>query len=401
MHHTKSTNQRKTKTKIKINSNAEELQELLWAEIKVKIKSYVQSLIEETLKVELDNHLQVNYYERSPERKGYRNGYYERRLGTMYGAIPDLAVPRLRRGSYDYQLFDHYQRRSDDVNKAVGTLFLNGVSTRKLTTLTKNLLGNEVSPATVSNIAGAVADEDIKQFQDKPLKDEYRFIFLDGISTKIREIGVERQVLLCALGIKFDGTKEIIGARLSDGEGAQDWEAFLVDLKSRGLKGKKLALITIDGCPGLKAALKTIYPYKPIQRCIAHKLRNVAGKLKRSFQKACMSEAKLIFAASNRTQAIKRFKEWKPKWEIQAEAAVACLERDLNECLTYYQFEKSLWKKIRTTNILERSFREVRRRTRPMSIAISPDSTERLFGSIAKGLNTNWQSHPLKFTQRS
>lgn len=387
-------------TKINIHSNPEELQQLLWTEIEGKIRFFVKSVVEQILEVELAERLGAASYERRADRKGYRNGYYERSLGTLYGDISGINVPRLREGSYEYQVFDHYQRRAGTIDQAIGTLFLNGVSTRKLSWIAKELIGSSVSPATVSNISQVLSNDDLKQFQEKDLHDEYRFLFFDGISSKVRKIGVERDILLCALGIKFDGTKEIIGARLASGESEKDWEAFLIDLKSRGLSGKKLELITIDGNPGLIAALKTIFPFKKRQRCIAHKLRNIAVKVKRSHQEVCLQGVKLVFGAQSRTEAIRRFKEWKSKWELYEESAVFCLEKDLDECLTYYQFEKSVWKKIRTTNIIERSFREVRRRTRPMSIALSPQSTERVFTGISKGLNNNWKTNPIQFTHK-
>jgi putative transposase len=147
------------------------------------------------------------------------------------------------------------------------------------------------------------------------------------------------------------------------------------------------------------AALKTIYPFKPHQRCIAHKMRNVACKLKAAHKAACLMGLKLIFAAQSRTEAIGRFKQWKAQWEVYEESAVHCLEKYLHECLTYFNFEKEVWRKIRTTNAIERSFREVRRRTRPMSIALPPRATERLFTGIAKNLNTNWEKSLLESTQ--
>jgi putative transposase len=336
---------------------------------------------------------------RQDERKDYRNGSYERTLATRYGEVEDLRVPRTRNGSYASKLFDQYARRASSVDEAIGTLFLNGVSTRKLERIAKELLGTEVSHATVSRVAGEISAKDCLQFQEKELKDEYRFLFLDGISAHIREIGVKRGVLLCAVAFKHDGTKEIIGARLADSENEKDWTAFLIDLKTRGLAGKNLELVTTDGGPGCIAALKTIYPFKKHQRCIAHKLRNMSSKLKMNIKGVCMAGASAIFAAQGRTEAIRRFNAWKAEWQVLAESAVTCLEKDLHDCLIYYDFEKEVWKKIRTTNTIERTFREVRRRTRPMSIALPPHATERLFTNIANNLNTNWKESLLESTQ--
>ena len=144
------------------------------------------------------------------------------------------------------------------------------------------------------------------------------------------------------------------------------WKGFLVDLKSRGLLGESLKLITTDGHPALLKALREIYPFMLAQRCLAYKLRNVAIKVKRANQKACVGEAKLIFAAPHKKEAKARFKIWKQKWRIEEERAVRCLEKDLYHCLHFYDFERAVGKSIRTTNILERAFRELRRRTKPM-----------------------------------
>jgi putative transposase len=387
--------------KTKVHPQPEELQRMIWAEIEIKLRAYMKSLMEELLEQKITDYLGAFWHERSPIRKGYRNGSYARSLGTFYGTIDDVNVPRLRAGSYDTDLFDRYQRRAGTIDQAIGTLFLNGVSTRKLHWIAKELMGTDVSASTVSNIAAVISEKELQQFQNKPLQDEYRFLFLDGIVQKVREIGVKKGVLLCAVGIKHDGIKEIIGGRLAESESEKEWTSFLMDIKTRGLSGKTLKLITTDGASGLIAAIKSVYPFQKRQRCIAHKMRNVATKMKRAHQPVCLPGAKAVFAAPSRTEAIRRFKEWKEKWEPYEESAVRCLEKDLYECLTYYDFEKSVWKKIRTTNIIERSFREIRRRTRPMSIALSPDATERLYAGISKGLNRNFGLSPIEFTHKS
>jgi putative transposase len=378
-----------------------ELQKLLWTEVEASLQQYLKTFIESLLKAELEEHLEARRYERSEERKDYRNGSYERTFATRFGEVEDLRVPRTRHNTYATKLFDQYARRASSVDEAIGTLFLNGVSTRKSERIAKELLGTEVSHATVSRVAGEISAKDCLQFQEKALKDEYRFLFLDGISAHIREIGVEKGVLLCAVAFKHDGTKEIIGARLADSESEKDWTAFLIDLKTRGLTGKKLELVTTDGGPGNIAALKTIYPFKKHQRCIAHKLRNMSSKLKMNIKGACMKGASAIFASQSRTEAIRRFNAWKTEWQVLAESAVTCLEKDLADCLVYYDFEKEVWKKIRTTNTIERTFREVRRRTRPMSIALPPHATERLFTGIAKNLNANWKKSLIEGTQNA
>jgi len=379
--------------RVRVRETEKNVQDEIWKFIATTIKQGLKRLLENLLEDEVTTKVKAQRYKRSPERQGYRGGHYLRNLVTRYGLLDDIRVPRLAEGPMDFQLFSKYERRRWDVDAAIGRLFLQGISTRRLRSIARELFGQEVSATTVSRTASYL-DEELKHYQLRPLSDDFPFLFLDGITQKVREIGVEKKVMLCALGIKDDGTKEMLSFRLVDQEDTGSWRAFLVDLKSRGLEGKAIRLITTDGNPSLLKALKEIYPFLKVQRCIVHKLRNVAIKLKRVHMKPCMDGAKVIFNAPSRREAIKRFKEWKETWHIEEERAVRCMEKDLYHCLHYYSFPKELWKKIRTANVLERDFREVRRRTRPMGFFPTDDSAERIFYGVTNGIYQNG-NHPL------
>jgi len=377
----------------RVKETEKNVQEEIWKFIATTLNQGLKRLLENLLEDEVTAKVNARRYERSPERRGYRGGHYPRDLVTRYGLLEGLQVPRLAEGLMDFQLFTKYERRRSDVDAAIGRLFLQGVSTRRLRSIARELFGKEVSPTTVSKTASYL-DEELKHYQSKPLTDDFPFLFLDGITQKVREIGVEKKLMLCALGLKEDGTKEMLSFRLVDEEDTDSWRAFLVDLKSRGLRGKILKLITTDGNPALLKALKEIYPFLKVQRCIVHKLRNVAVKLKRIHLQPCMAEAKGIFNAPSRREAIKQFRAWKEKWQVEEERAVRCLEKDFYHCLHYYSFPKELWKKIRTTNMLEREFREVRRRTRPMGFFPSEGSAQKIFYGVTNGIYQNGH-HPL------
>lgn len=380
----------------------ENLQEIIWSKISSGVKSFIKTFIENLLEDEIKAILDADRYERSSKRKGYRNGHYQRNLLTKFGFVEDIQVPRTNEGGVKFSVFDKYERRRRDVDAIIGQLFLNGVSTRKIKGIVKELYGKEVSPQTVSKTFSAL-DKELERFKDKPIDDTVEFLFLDGISQKVREIGIERKIMLCAFAIhrKRPGEekplKEIISFQLTDVEDEASWKGFLADLKGRGLKGKKLKLIITDGNPGLLKAIKQIYPFVKGQRCIAHKMRNVAVKIKKINRPHCLKEAKLIFASDTRKESIKRFKDWEAKWIVEEERAVKCMKKDLYNCLHYYQFDKELWKSIRTTNILERAFREVRRRTRPMNNFFTNEpSANRIMYGISEMLNNNWKGKSLK-----
>jgi len=361
----------------------------IWSAIEERIIYGTKCIIEALLIAERTEWIQAQPYERGISRRGYRNGKYKRALVTKHGLIPDLAIPRVREGEFQFRTLEKYKRRSPDVDNAIGNLFVSGISTRKLENIFEELYGKRISRQTVSETQ-KVLDEEVEKYKTKPIEDTIEFLFLDGITQKVREIGIEGKVMLCAYGVFKNGRREILSFELADVEDTDNWRGFLVNLKSRGLMGESLKLITTDGNPGLLKALREIYPFKKVQRCIAHKLRNVAGKLKRRNQKECMNEVRLVFGASSKREAIKRFRSWKEKWRIEEERAVRCLEKDLFSCFYYYDFDKSLWKSIRTTNILERAFREVRRRTRPMNIFPNGDSCSRIMYAITRMLNNNW-----------
>lgn len=374
--------------KQRVKETEKDVQEEIWRFIARTLKQGLKRLLENLLEEEVSAKVNAGKYERSPERQGYRGGHYLRNLVTRYGLLQDLRVPRMADGAVDFQLFDKYERRRPDVDAAIGRLFLQGVSTRRLRSIAQELFGQGVSATTVSKTA-AYLDEELKHYKTRPLSDDFPFLFLDGITQKVREIGVEKKVMLCALGLKEDGTKEMLSFRLADQEDTDSWRAFLVDIKSRGLVGKSLRLITTDGNPSLLKAIKEVYPFLKVQRCIVHKLRNVATKLKRVHLGPCMAEAKAIFNARSRREALRRFRVWKESWQVEEERAVRCMEKDMYHCLHYYSFPKELWRKVRTTNMLERDFREVRRRTRPMGFFPHEGSAQRIFYGVTNGIYQN------------
>jgi len=367
------------------------LQAEIWAQFRTVLRQELKAMLEQVLQGELSEHLGAGRYERNGDRQGYRNGRYRRRLLTRYGEIGDLAVPRAEEGGVEFQALGRYQRRQLEVDRILGQLFLAGISTRRLRQLSEELYGRRVSATTICKTTAHLAEE-LEQYRRAPIADEdVEFLFLDGITERVRELGVERKILLCALGMTAEGKKRILGFRLGEAEDTASWKGLLMELKARGLVGKHLRLITVDGCPGLLAALKEIYPFQKVQRCIAHRLRNVVVKLKHHQRGPVMAEGKTIFAAPTRREAVRRFRAWSGHWLVEAERAVRCLEKDFYHLLHYYDFPQELWKKVRTTNLLERTFREYRRRTRPMQLFPNPESAERIYYGVTDYLNRNWE----------
>jgi len=372
-----------------------EVNDNFWTDdAQVQVKMLLKSFLEDTLEQDLE--LQR---ERAPEPV-YRNGYYARALHTQFGLMHGLQVPRLRDASFQTRVFKRYQRFQPQVESLIMNTFLKGVSTRKIGGLLSGLLETKISATKVSNVCRRL-NAQVRAYHQRPLLDEYQYLILDGISLKIRIQGkyVNRRILV-AYGITMFGKRELIDFKPAKGESKEAWESFLQNLFLRGFEGKHLKLIAMDGSAGLKAACELIYPRAKIQRCWAHKLRNVSNYCKAKYEKACIADARKIYLAQNKKEALKRFKEWKEAWKKTCTDAVHCLEKDLEDLLPFLDCPKTHQIKIRTTNVIERSFREVRRRTKVFSCFTNLESTERIIFAIFSYLNDGWQEKPLKdFTQ--
>jgi len=319
----------------------------------------------------------------------------------MFGVIKSLRVPRARE-NYDSRILPHYQRRQEEINKMVRSMFLAGVSTRRVGEILTQIKGENISAQTVSRIALSL-DAEVDRFHRRQLEDSYQYLFLDGICLKVKGASmVHKRHVLCAYGITRDGRKEIISFRQALSESEAQWEAFLRDLYQRGLEGKQLRLIVTDGCVGLHGALETVYPYIARQRCWVHKLRNVGNKIRKRDTEECMAGARLIYLAEHRRKAIECFRDWKSKWGILYPRAVNCIEKDLDDLLNFFDMPSDHWIKVRTTNVIERSFREVRRRIRPISCFTNAKSVDRIIYGVINHLNESWKEKPfIKFTQNN
>ena len=377
-----------------------------WQNIKTHVRSLLRDTMEFAMDWEMTQYTQRERYKRTDTWSDYRNGYYQRSLDTELGPMTELRIPRSRIGLFKTKVFKRYQRRQDKVNESLMNVFLYGVSTRDVGGAVRPLLETSYSASCISRITKSL-DVKVKEFHKKELLDEYQFLFLDGLTLSVKgSLKAQKKLILVAYGITMFGKKELISFRIASSESQPAWEAFLNDLYKRGLKGENLKLIITDGCKGLHAALDTVYAYTKRQHCWVHKLRNVAKYLRKSDEKEVLKEVKKMYGADTKRQAAKLFRSWKNRWKYKYPKAVKCIEKNLDELLNFLElplpkkYKKLIRTRIRTTNVIERSFREVRRRTRPMSCFTNQDSVNRIIYAIFTRLNTKWEDKPLKeFTQ--
>jgi transposase-like protein len=353
------------------------------------LKRFLQGLME----VERTAQVGARRHKRSKRRAGQRNGHYKRNLLTAFGMVRELLVPRLRKGGLRTKVFARYRRRWKSVDNYIRSLFLGGASTREVGELLDRLWGVRLSASAVSEIV-RVLDEEVRKFHRRPLEDVYRFLFLDGVWVKVSGYKVVKKVVLVAYGVRADGRREVIDFRLARSESEPEWEAFMEDLYRRGLKGAQLQLVTVDGGGGLNAAQAVVYPHVARQRCWVHKLRNVTQKVRAKHREECLCGARRIYQAKNYRAALRRCRQWAARWRESEPKAVVCLEEDIEELLVHMRVlrkEPELWKKVRTTNVIERQFRELRKRTRPMCTFANNESCDRIVCALFQKANKRWE----------
>ena len=328
-----------------------------------------------------------------------RNGYYERDYVTAVGSLR-IRVRRTRKRSFLPRGIASLQRRAPEIAELIRQAFLRGVSTRAVGRVVATLTDEPVSAQTVSRLT-RVLDREVQKFHHAALEDDWVYLLLDGVWMKVRRaFGPQRVLLLVAYGVRANGQRQLLAFVRARAESQAAWEGFLWDLQQRGLTGRQLQLVLSDGATGLAAALETVYPRARHQRCWVHKMRNLRDGVRRRDQAAIKRDAQRIYLARHARQARGAFQRFRFHWRALYPGLVKRLERDLPDLLTFFDFPQPLWRKLRTTNAIERCFVEVRRRTRPMVMFVNVASLERIIYAIFQQFNQQWQNHTLRlFTQ--
>lgn len=334
--------------------------------IKQELKELVRTSVEETINGLLDEEVKAltnaERYERTAERQGYRAGHYEREFQTTSGNVT-LKMPKLKGVAFETAIIERYQRRESSVEEALIEMYLAGVSVRRVEDITEALWGSKVSPGTISNLNKKVYGH-IEEWRQRKLRYEYPYVYLDGIYLKRNWGGeYENVAILVAMAVNEEGYREVISTAEGMKEDKESWCSFLVSLKERGLHGTRLFIG--DRCLGLLEAIGEVFPESKYQRCVVHFYRNVFSVVPRGKMKQVAAMLKAIHAQEDKAAAREKAKAVISKLrEIKLKEAAKKVEDSIEETLTYMDFPTSQWTKLRTTNVLERLNREIRRRTK-------------------------------------
>ncbi len=351
------------------------------------IRSVVRGALQEMLEREMTEALGAGKGERTEARRGYRSGYYGRTLITRVGKL-ELRVPQDRDGRFSTELFARYQRSERALVAALAEMYVQGVSTRKVKAITEELCGHSFSASAISAI-NKTLDESLAQFASRRLDEPFAYLILDARYEKVREAGViASQAVLVAIGIDWDGRRQILGVELANRESRSSWRDFLLGLRQRGLAG--VEFVVADDHAGLKRAIREVLPEAAYQRCYVHFLRNALDYVPRKVDDDCLQELRWIYDRRNLAEARADLAAWIGKWQGKYPRLVGWVEENVEETLSFYRLPRQHHKHLKSTNMLERLNEEIKRRTRVVRIFPNGESCLRLVRALAVETHENW-----------
>ena len=347
----------------------------------------VTRFLQQFLEAEITTFLQAEPYQRTTDRTGYRNGYKPRIVKTRVGRI-ELSVSQDREGRFHSGLFARFQRSEKALILALQEAYLQGVSTRKVTKITEQLCGTSFSKSQVSELCQDL-DTDINAWRERPLEQAYPYLIIDATYLYIRSGGqVASEGVLIVTGIAESGHRDILALNVAHTETEATYTSLFKDLKKRGLKG--MQLIISDHHEGLQNAIKRHFQGASWQHCQTHFHRNIRGITPPKYQREVADALKDVFNAPDLNTAQKRLSDMMDTYENILPKLVDKIDRDVAHCLTCFHFPQQHRKRIRTTNLLERLNREIKRRADVVQIFPNEEACERLIGALCMEWSEEW-----------
>jgi len=355
------------------------------------VREAVRGYLQEVLEQEMTAAVGAAKGERTASRLGYRSGYYVRTLVTRVGKL-ELRVPQDREGRFSTEVFERYQRSEKALVGALAEMYIQGVSTRKVRAITEELCGQSVSASALSAINQRL-DESLAQFAERGLEEAYPYVVLDARYEKVREAGVIRtQAVLIALGIDWEGRRQVLGVEVAVRESQSSWREFLLGLKRRGLRG--VEFVVSDDHLGLKQAVAQVLPAATWQRCYVHFLRNALEHLPRRGDDDCLQELRWLYDRRDLPEARRDLAAWVSRWQAKYPKLCGWVEEQIEETFTFYRLPRQHHKHLKSTNVLERYNEELKRRTHVVRIFPNAASCLRLIRALAVEAHENWLEGP-------
>jgi putative transposase len=351
------------------------------------LRPLVKEVLQQVMEAEMVEAVGAERHERSEGRTSYRSGYYRRSLVTRVGKL-ELRVPQDRQGRFSTELFERYQRSEQALVLALAEMYVQGVSTRKVKAVTEELCGHEFSASTISEMNKSL-DTKLTAFAGRRLEEPHPYLILDARYEKVREAGVIRsRAVLIAIGINWDGRREVLAVELANRESESSWREFLLRLKTRGLNG--VDFVVTDDHAGLRRAIEELLPEAAWQRCYVHFLRNALDYLPRKAPDDCLTELRWLYDRQSLEEARRDLAAWLQKWQGKYPKLCDWVEANIEQTLTFYRLPREHHKHLKSTNMLERLNEEIKRRTQVVRIFPNEASCLRLIRALAAEIHEDW-----------
>ncbi len=337
-------------------------------------QDHLERAINSLLQAELTAFLDYEKYDRNGFNSGNsRNGNYSRTFKTEYGEL-NLTIPRDRNGELSQQTLPAYKRTNDSLETTIIQLFQKGITMAEISKLIEKMYGHHYTPQTISNMSKLVA-EDVLAFKERTLEANYSVIFMDATHIPVKRQTVSKEAVYITIGIRLDGTKEVLGFTIAPTESAYIWKEVLQDLRKRGLE--EVLLVVTDGLSGIEESIHSVYPNAQFQQCCVHVSRNIAHKVRVRDRKEICEDFKLVYQANSKEEALDHIDFMIRKWKKQYPRVVNLL---LNPALlTFYNFPHAIRRTIYSTNLIEGFNKQLKRYTRRKEQFPNEESLERFF----------------------
>ncbi|WP_395531573.1 IS256 family transposase, partial [Enterococcus faecium] len=345
-------------------------------------RCHLELAVNSLLQAELTAFLDYEKYDRAGFNSGNsRNGNYSRSFRTEYGEL-NLVIPRDRNGKFSQQTLPAYKRTNDSLETTIIQLFQKGITMSEISELIEKMYGYHYTPQTISNMTKIVS-EDIIAFKERSLESRYSVIFMDATHIPLKRQTVSKEAVYIVIGIRLDGTKEVLGFSLAPTESAYVWKEILQDLKDRGLK--EVLLVVTDGLSGINDSIHSVYPNAQFQQCCVHISRNIAHKVRVSDRQEICSDFKLVYQASSKEEANNQIRFMIDKWKKQYPRVVKLLMNPA--ILTFYNFPPSIRRTIYSTNLIEGFNKQLKKYTKRKEQFPNEESLERFLVSQFNNYN--------------
>jgi len=346
-------------------------------------RQHLEEALNKVMKAELSSFLGYEKHDPSGIGTGNsRNGYYGRTFNTEYGTI-ELRIPRDRNGEFSQQTIPAHKRNNDTLEQTIIHLYKNGVTTREIAQLVERLYGHHYSPQTISNIT-KVLGEHVEAFHNRKLAKKYVCVYIDATYIPLRRETVSKEAVYIALGIKEDGTKEIIDFLIAPNESAANWKELLQSIQERGTE--EVLLFISDGLQGVVDAISQVFPKAKYQSCLVHVARNISHKVKVKDRAEVLDDFKEVYSASSKEKGQEALNAFCMKWGKKYPKVVKKLAEN-PFLLTFYGFPKEIQRSLYSTNLIEGYNKQIKRMTRRKEQFPNEEALERFLTSLFMDYN--------------